>query len=638
MLRHGGRVFSERERTCLLAIAETAIPPGRLQGGAGRPAVERLEQYVAGLGATGVRSFRGVVNAIDASAYANHLRPFPRLAPAKRLALLERWRKGSYLRRSALRLLLTPLKIAHFDNAPFFRSLGCAWGVDTPAHAPAPPWMRERAARAAELGRDEDIEADVVVVGTGAGGAVVGKELAEKGYSVVLLEEGEYFDRRHFNGHFADATRFYREPAETLTLGNVGIPVPVGRTVGGSTTVNAGTCYRVPPRVLRRWRDELGLTEFSVAAMDAYYQRVEAILRVARAEPRQVGKVGEVIARGCDALGYKHLPLRRNAPECDGKGVCVFGCPTEAKRSTNVSYVPLALKAGAHLFSGARVERIVTDGGRAVGVVARAVGGAARLTVRARATIIACGTFYTPVLLDGSGLGRGSGQLGKNLSIHPATATMAWFDETIQGYNSIPQGYAIEEFHDEGLLFEGSTAPIDFGAGTLPLVGPRFTDLVERFDRLAMFGFMIEDTSRGRVWNRNGKPLITYVMNDADVAKMKRGQEILARVFFAAGARTVMPLVHGFDELRGEADLARFRRAHLRARDLDVTAYHPLGTARMGVDPRTSVVGPDHAVHDCPDLYVVDGSAVPSSLAVNPQVTIMALATRAADRIADRLG
>jgi choline dehydrogenase-like flavoprotein len=159
--------------------------------------------------------------------------------------------------------------------------------------------------------------------------------------------------------------------------------------------------------------------------------------------------------------------------------------------------------------------------------------------------------------------------------------------------------------------------------------------MLEQYDRIACFGVMIEDVSRGRVRRGpGGRPLITYSLEDHDVARLKRAVEILGRVYFAAGARTVFPLVHRFDELKSEADLERLRRARLRARDFEISAYHPLGTARMGRDPARSVVGPDHQVHDTPGCYVVDGSAVPSSPAVNPQVTIMALATRAAGEIA----
>ena len=231
-----------------------------------------------------------------------------------------------------------------------------------------------------------------------------------------------------------------------------------------------------------------------------------------------------------------------------------------------------------------------------------------------------------------------SGQLGRNLSIHPALAVMAMFDEKIDGGNAIPQGYAIEQFHDEGILFEGAFAPLDLAAASLTMIGPKFVELLERYDRLACFGVMIEDVSRGRVRRGpGGRPLITYSLVDHDVARLKRAVEILGRVYFAAGAATVYPLVHGFDTLSSLDDLERLRRAKLKARDFEITAYHPLGTARMGRDPARSVVGPDHQVHDTRGCYIADGSVVPSSPAVNPQVTIMVLATRAAGEIAKGL-
>ncbi|MCU1276915.1 MAG: oxidoreductase, partial [bacterium] len=226
----------------------------------------------------------------------------------------------------------------------------------------------------------------------------------------------------------------------------------------------------------------------------------------------------------------------------------------------------------------------------------------------------------------------------RNLSIHPALGVMALFDEKLDGGSAIPQGYAIEQFHDEGILFEGAFAPLDLAAASFTMIGPRFVELIEAYDRIACFGVMIEDVSRGRVRRGpGGRPLITYSLVEHDVARLKRAVEILGRVYFAAGARHVFPLVHGFDELHSPADLERFRHAKLRARDFEISAYHPLGTARMGRDPRRSVVGADHQVHDTPGCYVVDGSVVPSSPAVNPQVTIMALATRAAGEIAAAL-
>jgi choline dehydrogenase-like flavoprotein len=635
------RPLSERQRRILVAVAEAAMPAGTIFPGAGAKTVDRVEHLIGSLPGLAGTAAGALLAALDADAYLRHRRSFTAIDPEDRLAILDRWRRGGLARRGAIRALVTPLKMAHFDNPEFYKHIGCVYDRTLPRLEAKPSWWKERVHPAAGLEGDLSVEADVVVVGTGAGGAVVAKELAEAGVAVVMLEEGHYFERDSFGGRPFKAQRaMYRAGGATFSVGNVPIPIPVGQTVGGSTTINSGTCYRVPGRVLRHWRDDLGLDDLTEEKLAPHFEKVERILGVSDAAAKYLGGNGRVIARGCDKLGYKHRPLRRNAPDCDGQGVCIFGCPTDAKRSTNVSYVPMALKAGAELFHGVRVERIVVSGGKATGVVARARDAEGRtrtLTVHARAVVIACGSLLTPILLERNGLGLSSGELGGNLSIHPAVGALAEFDEAITGWNGIPQAYAIEEFHDEGILFEGATLPLEYTISMMPQLGRRLTELAEGFDRVASFGFMVEDTSRGRVRLVGGRPVITYVLNDQDVARLKRGIDILARVFFAGGARSVLPPVHGFDEIRGEADLDRFRRTRIRAADLELSAYHPLGTCRMGRDPARSVVGPDHQLHDCANLYVVDGSAVPSSLGVNPQVTIMTLATRAAELLAARL-
>ncbi len=628
--------LSASERALLVEIARTALPAGDVFPGADAATVARLERFLATLSPTLLQGYRALLTAVQSSALLRYRKRFANLEPDEQLAVLNAWQRAGIARRLGLRALLAPLKIAHFDNPDFYRTIGCVYEFGSPRAEPEPRFMRERVHDAALLEEDLELECEVVVVGTGAGGAVVAKELAERGHAVVLLEEGGYHRRAELGGRPLDMQRrLYRNAGATFSIGNVGIPIPLGRGVGGTTIINSGTCFRVPGRVLERWQRELGLTELTEDHLAPYFERVEEILGVAPARAEYLGGVARVIARGCDRLGYAHKALQRNAPDCDGKGVCCFGCPTDAKRSTNVSYVPLALARGAELFTNAHVTRILTSGGRAVGVVAQADG--RRLTVRAQAVVLACGSLISPVLLAQNGLGLSSGQLGANLSIHPAVAGIGVFDERIAAFDAIPQGYSIEEFHDQGLLFEGASAPLETTMAASPLLGKPLVELAEAFDRTAMFGFMIEDSSRGRVRLVRGRPVITYVMNDRDVAQLKRGVEILARVFFAAGARAVHAPVHGFDRLEGYADLTRLRHASLRASDFDVSAYHPLGTARMGVDPARSVVDSSHRVHDTPGLYVVDGASVPSSLAVNPQLTIMAMATRAAERISDRL-
>jgi len=633
------RCLNASERELLLHIARTACPAGEVFAAADHHTVEQVERDLMRMPPLVRRAYRAMLRALDTSPLLRHRRRFRALSADEQLRVLERWRTSGAARRLMLRALLSPIKVAYFNNPDFYRHLGCVYEYDKKAET-EPRYMKQRAHSAAALDEPLELECDVVVVGTGAGGAVVAKELAERGHAVVMIEEGAYFKRKDFSGRAFDMQReMYQSAGLTGSIGNVPVLIPTGATVGGTTTINSGTCYRIPGRVLEKWREEFGLREFTPEHLAPYYDRVEEILGVATARPEHLGAIANVIARGCDVLGFEHKPLQRNAPDCDGQGTCCFGCPTDAKRSTNVSYVPMALKAGAELFHNACVTKILTEDGRAVGVVAQSVDKTNEahvpqtLTIRASTVVISCGALNTPYLLAKNGLANTSGKLGKNLSIHPTLVANAVFDEEIAGYNSIPQGYSIEEFHDEGLLYEGGSMPLDVNMVAMSAIGPDLIKLSEGYRNVASFGFMVEDSSRGRVRTIRGQRVITYNVNKRDLAKMKRGMEILMRVYLAAGASEVRPWMHGFDSVRNEEDLARFRKAKIRASDFDLTAYHPLGTARMGTNPSSSVVGPNNECHDVPGLYIVDGASVPSSVGVNPMVTIMALATRAADGI-----
>jgi choline dehydrogenase-like flavoprotein len=630
--------LSPKQHDTLVAVAETALPKGRFIPSAGEATVGKVEQLVDRLPSPLQRGLGGVLGALDATSWISERRTFARVSPAKRLALLETWRHADPIRRLMLRALVSPLKMAHFDDPQLYKQLGCVYDLEKVRGEAKPAYMRDRVHDGGALGGDLAVECDVVVVGTGAGGAVVGRELAEAGLAVVFVEEGRYFERQDFTGRsFAMQQKLYRRGGGTFSVGNVGIPIPIGQTVGGTTTVNSGTCYRAPDRVLHSWQHELGLEDLGPEGLGPYFDRVEAVLGVEPSKAELMGGNGRVIARGCESLGLtKHGPLKRNAPACDGQGVCVFGCPTDAKRSTNVSYIPLALKAGAELFSSAKMTRILVEGGRARGIVAKTYDGHV-LTVRARAVVVACGSLLTPLVLEQQHLGTASGQLGKNLSIHPACGALAEFDEQILPWKGIPQGYGIEDLHDEGILYEGASLPLEMTMTMTSMIGPELIRLAESFDHVSSFGFLVEDSSRGSVSAVMGQPMIRYWLSDRDVAHIKRGLDVLAQVYFAAGARRVHVPVAGFEILEGPDDLVKLRRANLRAWDLDLSAYHPLGTARMGIDRAASVVGPDHQVHDTPGLYVVDGASVPTSLGVNPQVTIMAMATRAAEKIATAL-
>jgi choline dehydrogenase-like flavoprotein len=543
-----------------------------------------------------------------------------------------------------VRAITMPMKMVQVQASDLASKLGTHDGREVPP-AREPQRWDARIVDGRSISHDETLEVDCVVVGTGAGGPPVAKALAARGHAVVMLEAGEHFTRADFAGKPLELQqKLYWNGGITGAVGNSAILVPMGRGVGGSTTINSGTCYRVPEQTMRRWQLDLGLHDLGPGSLDPYFEKVESTLEVERARPETLGGCARVIARGAEALGWRHGPLMRNAPGCDGQGVCVFGCPTDAKRSTNVSYVPQALELGAMLYTGATVTNILVEGGRAVGVVAR-VGGtnghARTLTVRARAVVLAAGTMHTPSLLLRQGLANGSGQVGRHLTLHPASYAWAAFDEPIRGFDEIPQGYGVEEFADQGIQFEGAFVPVSLAAATMGQFGRHWTELVERLDELACFGFMVADTSRGRVvLGPDGRPFMTYVLNDQDVTRMVKAFGLLARIYFAAGARTVYPALQGWGELRDLADVQRLETdgpGRVRAHHIDLSAYHPLGSCRMGASAKTSVIGPTQESWDLPGLFVCDGSAVPGPLGVNPQLTIMALSERAAAFVERRI-
>jgi choline dehydrogenase-like flavoprotein len=468
------------------------------------------------------------------------------------------------------------------------------------------------------------LDADFCVVGAGAGGAVVAAELAEGGARVVVLEQGARHDPGEFTARPPQMlAKLYRDGGQTMAVGNPPILLPLGRGVGGTTLVNSGTCFRTPAAVLERWACDFGL-ELDEQNLHPFFERVERSLSITEVTPELAGGNAAVARRGAERLGWTHGYLRRNARGCVGSGVCAYGCPTSAKQHVGITYIPRAEAAGATIVTGADVRAIGVAGGRARGVDARLQDGA-RLEVRAPTVIVAAGTVHTPGLLERNELGRGSGQLGRNLSLHPATAAFAGMDEVVDMAHGVPQSFYIDEFASEGIMLEGIAGPPAHAAMALPLSGRRHAEAMADYRRLAQFGLMVSDSSRGRVRSVGGRPLIRYDLDDADLARFRGGLARLEQLFRAAGAREVyLPLPHGV------------RPARARRRDLKLMAFHPLGTARADARPSHGVVDGDLAVHGVEGVYVADGSVVPSSLGVNPQLTIMGLATRLAFHLLGR--
>lgn len=491
-----------------------------------------------------------------------------------------------------------------------------------------------------ELGENE-MDVDVVVIGSGAGGSAAAWELASQGLAVAMVEEGDHYTRKDFNGNLpALLQKLYRNQGITGSIGNTFIPIPIGQTVGGTTTINSGTCLRPPNAVLSQWRDS-GLSDMNANKLDRYFETIETALSVSKADPKSVGPIADIIQKGARANGLvlSHH-LQRNAVGCDGQGLCQFGCPTGAKQSTNVSLIPRFLERGGLLIKQAKAQKILWKGNEVSGLQVVNQSSSSNkitsLTLHAKHLIVAAGSLITPRFLYQNGVRNK--WLGKNLSLHPAGAMGAWFPGSdMKNSHTIPQGFGVDDLAHEGILFEGATPPLQGFALFSPQTGDAFTRQMEKYQETAFFGFMIKDTSRGSV---GLPPLVPeslnfYRMNKQDFQRFKRAMLLLGKMFFSAGAKEVyiagfkrQPVIRSLEELKMALAAANNPREFL------ISAYHPLGTARVASSPKAGVCDPNHRVFGKKGLYVMDGSSVPSALGANPQITIMSLAVRAAERLA----
>lgn len=619
-----------------LALAQAMIPPGAVIPGASERTVRDAAAFSAEMSGGSPALFRALVTILDWRATLSTGRPFHRLSHDAQEALLEKWTTAPVMR-WPLFALGGIIKSAHFDNAEVY----AAYGQDYVKGGPPEParWLQQ-VQSADSWEDDEPIECDVVVVGTGAGGAVVGKELAEQGHAVVFVEEGSMYRRDAFRGSIQEAHRkFYRGHAKVVSIGNTVIPILMGRLVGGSTAINTGTSFRTPTWILDEWCERMGTDALTWDHMERHFQKVERQIDVGPNDEKVIGPMGRIVARGCDRLGWSHFRVPRNAPDCDGQACCDLGCPSGARKSMDITYLPKALSRGAMLLTEARATRVLLEGGRAVGVEARSTGQGRALKVRARAVVLAGGAVPTPHLLLGQGIANRSGQVGRNLSIHPGSAISALFDEPINGFKHVPQGVGCDQFHREGFLLLAANPPISVAPNYFPFYGRKLTIAMDSLGHLASMGVLVRDaTQNGRVRaGFGGEPLISYWLQPRDLELMHLGVVRIVELFWAAGSRRIFPLGHRMPVIESAAALERFRGRRISPSDYVWTAFHPLGTVRMGQDPATSVVDLDHQCHDVPGLFVVDGSTVPGPTAVNPQLTIMAMADRAAERIGEFL-
>jgi choline dehydrogenase-like flavoprotein len=486
----------------------------------------------------------------------------------------------------------------------------------------------------ASNGERFELEADYVVVGSGAGGATAAVTLARGGARVVVVEAGPWRDPEDYPLSVYGAMRDMLDAwGSNFTRGRAFWPIVQGALVGGSTVINSAICVRTPADIFAQWEREHGVGGPSFA--DAIWRIQDDLERELSAEPVPVesrGRHNLLAQKGADALGYESHTMRRYVKGCRGVGQCLQGCRSDRKQSLNRNFIPEVLVRGGSVVSCAPVHRVEFEGTRAVGVTGRfrhprTRERGATFRVRARkGVLVAASVTHSPVLLMRSGVK--SRALGKNFRAHPGTPLFGVYDDPVDMGTGATQGWGSLAFRESpGFKLETLSLPLDMLSGRLAGSGRVLMDRLAEFRHVAMWVQGCRAESVGEVRSSwSGRPIVSYTLSREDMMRVRAAMHLIARTHFAAGARAVLPAIHGLPYRLGPDEVDKLKDAPLDPRAYVAILSHLFGGCTMGKDPARSVCDDRGRVRGYDGLYVVDASAIPTNLGVNPQHTIMALA------------
>lgn len=652
-----GHFLSKRERRTVEAFAEVFIE-GADEIISPRDVMENIDRHLKRIESNRTQSLKLTLFIIEyvlpRRQFPFFRPPFSKMKPAERKRFIEKTLKNPRSR-GPLRDLakIRSLFIAGYYGDPrVYSSIRFVPVPDRPKYQPdklqplgLPRLQIERPAT-------ERIECDVCVIGSGAGGAVVTYNAAAAGKGVVLLEEGPYVPSEKVTHDEGEMTAtLYKEGGLQATV-DLDLTILQGKCLGGSTVINNAISFRLndpelsptgSPDVLETW-ERLG-ARIDRAQLDVSYDRVEAIIGVRpllqvqdQGVPPIDGNNAKVLLDGSARLVQKDPDLarwkfglfRKNLHRCLGCGYCNFGCPYERKMSMLETYIPKAIESGARVIAGCHVVEITTNGRKATGVRCKLRDGR-KLTVEARSVVVSCGAIGSSVLLLKSNINR---NVGKRFSFNAGTPMLARFPHAIQGFD----GVQMAAYVDGGayLLESLFNPPLTFALTMPGWFGVHFARM-KAYDCFAGAGVIIGTEPNAQVkrssFSRKVFGPVSYRMTKADLDKLRRGMARLAQIFFEAGAETVYPATFADVEMEASRfashpeDIPRLLKKRIRKpEDLTLGSAHPQGGNAMSDDRSVGVVDSHFRVHGYDNLFVCDASIFPTTIRINPQLTIMALA------------
>ena len=491
---------------------------------------------------------------------------------------------------------------------------------------------------------DDELETEICIVGSGAAGSILAYELAKRGREVVVLERGHYVEPRHFTeDEIGMISKLYSDGLMQQTE-DWRFTILQGSCVGGSTTVNNAVCFPPPEAVLARWNDpDLHDAGLDLARLEQSVAAVEQFLSVTPQTDTPLNPSGTMFVDGAGAIAAAADDLevdvvRANLQGCLGSGYCNIGCKWGRKLSMLDTALPWAQRdfpGKLRIIADCRVERILTGGGepkQVTGVRANVDG--RRLKVRAKRYVISAGAVGSSYLLIQSGIGRGI-PVGKGFSSNMGAPLTAEFDRPVRAYDGLQiSHYGIPKA--DGFVFETWFNPPVSQALNMPGWFETHFERMERYPNLMAVGVLVGTASNGTVRRAlTGGPGVVFSPEPDDLATLARGLKLLGRILFEAGARRVMVNTWGEDMFTSPDQLEALDQICADPDYIALGTGHPQGGNALSRDPERGVVGPDFRVHGHSNLYVCDASVFPTSLTVNPQLTVMALAHYAAEGISE---
>lgn len=486
-----------------------------------------------------------------------------------------------------------------------------------------------------------ELEVDFVVVGSGAGGAAAAVILARGGHRVAIVEAGPWRAPEDYPHTTSGAMRdLFTDWGSLVTRSRALWPVVQASCVGGTTVINSAIVVRTPGDVFDRWTREYGIGGRDLARRVWEHQdRIERELSAEIVPPDARGLSNALAMDAAEALGWDSHYMARYVRDCEGTGQCLQGCRKARKQSTNLNYVPEVLERGGFVLSCARAARVEREGGRATAVTGRFVDPVSRrdgapFTVRARkAVLVAASATATPVLLAKSGIK--SRALGTLFRAHPGTGIFGVYDEPVDQNVGATQGWASTAFRDDpGLKLETLAIPPEMVAGRLPGGGRELVRRFREYRHVAMWVAAVRAESAGTVKpGLFGETVVRYELDEPDMRRFRAGLAMVARLHFAAGAREIIPGIYGLPYKLGPDEVDKIEEGPLDPRCYVAILSHLFGGCPMSADPKQGVVDDAGKVHGIEGLYVVDAAAIPTTIGVNPQHTIMGLASAWAERL-----